>query len=183
MPLQHDVVAEQAWPYWAHTGASTLASVPPSLPPVPPVPPELPPQVPASAPGGTTQRRPVQQSAFVVQRLPDETQVEPQCRAPVASGTHGAELQQSPENEHEPPAGTHCPRPLQRGIPTASGTQHSFPEMQPQQSARTFVVPPWHTIVFVKWQTLPSGSQENLQVCTPDGQLDAIGVPQVPIWG
>ena len=98
---------------------------------------------PASEPGVTSQSKPVQQSALVVQALPRGAQELPQVSLPVAgSGTHGRWLQHSSENAQLPPAGTQVVRALQRGIPVRSSWQHSLPEMQAQQSLRLVVVPP-----------------------------------------
>src|SRR5581483_1347787 len=63
--------------------------------------------VPWSWPGGTMHVTPVQQSAVVVQTPPAGTHIEPQCRWPIESGTHGARLQQSLASAHAPPSGTH----------------------------------------------------------------------------
>ncbi len=139
-------------------------------------------QAPWIDPGGTMQLSPMQQSALVVQNPPCGTHIDPQCSAPVASGTHGSPLQQSPLNEQLPPAGTHAPTRLQRGMPTLSGWQQLFVEMQAQQSSRTLVVPPAHTGVGLRWHTSPAGSQVLLQPGVPGGQLVLLGLLQVPIF-
>jgi hypothetical protein len=79
---------------------------------------------------------PLQQSAVVVQAPPAGTHIEPQCKWPIASGTHGAWLQQSFESAHAPPVGTQVAIALQRGMPAWSSLQQSLPLMQAQQSLR-----------------------------------------------
>jgi hypothetical protein len=138
--LQHGSVVEQVWPYCAHIDDVAMSVLPPTVGV---------PHVPDSEPGGTTHTRPVQQSLLVVQVSPLIWHIAPQCNAPVESGTHGSPLQHSPENEQLPPGITHAASELQRGMPLLSSTQHSLPEMHPQQSLRTLVVPPWQTTVFV----------------------------------
>ena len=137
---------------------------------------------PPMEPGVAWHTIPVQQSPFVVQAAPASAQELPQVSLPVTgSGKHGSWLQHSPENEQLPPTGTQAVKELQRGIPVASGWQHSLPEMHSQQSLRTLVRSPAQTLVSLKWQTLPSGLHEFLHVLAPFGQLLALGPPQVPM--
>jgi hypothetical protein len=104
-----------------------------------------------SEPGVAWHTMPVQQSPFVVHAPPAEAQALPQVSLPVnGSGKQGSWLQHSPENAQFPPAGTQAAKELQRGIPVASGWQHSLPEMQSQQSLRTLVRLPAQTRVSLK---------------------------------
>ena len=71
-----------------------------------------PPQVPYVWPGENTQVAPLQQSAVEVHIPLIATQeVAPQWRRPLASGTHGRPLQQSPANAQVSPLMWHAPRP------------------------------------------------------------------------
>jgi hypothetical protein len=167
VPSQHGCVVEHAWPYCEHDGGTPcgLGLV----------------HVPLTEPWGSRQVRPVQQSAFVAQRAPCDAHADPQCREPVASGTHGRPLQQSLAKEQLPPAETHVPTRLQRGTPRASGRQQVFVAMQAQQSSRTLVELPPQTGAGFIWQTSPAGSHVLPQL-RPAGQLVLLGWLHVPIF-
>jgi len=131
MPLQQSLAFSQDCPYSAHTPASgTPAShggVGGGA------------QVPDVDPGGMWQVLPAQQSAVMVQPLPEGTQVGPppsgatrQRNCPVLSGTQGALLQQSPVEAHVSPPARHGPAP-QRGTPRGSSWQASELPTAPQQ--------------------------------------------------
>ena len=101
--------------------------------------------VPWIEPGGATQGRPEQQSAFVVHDWPDCWQaVLLHESRPLAFGTHGLPLQHSLAIEQALPVSTQPVPPsftpvnaLQRGTPKGSKTQaRNFGFCGPQQSAR-----------------------------------------------
>lgn len=142
-PSQQGVAGPQVCPKSAHPAPLWPAAPPsPLLPPAPPpAPPPDPPapllvQLPRIEPTGTIHCTPVQQSAVVVQAPPPATQVVPQRRWPVESGTQGEPLQQSCADAQAPPALTQVVIALQRGMPVPSSLQQSFPEVQAQQSLR-----------------------------------------------
>lgn len=92
--------------------------------------------MPRTDPTGTTQLPPAQQSALMVHEAPQPAQTAlAQRRVPVASGTHGAPLQQSNEEAHVSLASLHAVSPLQRGIPLLSSMQseHLSPCFSPMQ--------------------------------------------------
>jgi hypothetical protein len=195
MLLQQFAAVVHSWPYKEHAGA--LESMPPppslgtpvspleppSLPPVPPSPPAPPhgPQTPLVLAGAMTQLEPGQQSALVLQSPQVGTHwFEKQTNGgpeELGFGTHGAPLQQSALEAHEPPGLTHCDS-LQRGTPRLSCLQvSSFSQLPLQQSHDAL-----HEVV-ASLQTAPFGLQPVGFWQTPT----VLGgtIPQVdgPPWG
>lgn len=80
---------------------------------------------PTSDPAVSAHDRPSQQSAGTVQDAPDAAQLLAlQRRLPRASAVQGTAPQQSALEAQAPPASTQAsPKPLQRGIPSASSSQ------------------------------------------------------------
>jgi len=90
----------QQSPFWVHAWPSFAQVLLPEPEPEP-----VPPHVPYVWPDWKMQVVPLQQSALLVHWAPAMTQLPlPHCSWPLPLGTHGAPLQQSPENAHAEPA-------------------------------------------------------------------------------